>query len=77
MDISLADVTLHIDQSLDPGQRARLESDLRAIAGVVSVHHPDDRPHLAIVQYNPQETGSGDLLKAVTGLGVRAELVGL
>jgi hypothetical protein len=77
MDIQLADVTLHINQSLEQEHRTRIEGHLRAIQGVVSVHNPDDRPHLAIVQYNPAQTSSEHILSTVIGQGVQAELIGL
>jgi len=77
MDIQLADVVVHIDQTLERGRRTEIEDQLRAIDGVVSVHNPDDRPHLAIVEYNPEKTSSAVILNTVTIQGVRAELVGL
>jgi hypothetical protein len=36
MNIQLADVTLHIDQTLDRSARAKIEDALRMIDGVVS-----------------------------------------
>ena len=77
MNIQLADVTVHIDQTLEPQQRARVEDALRAVDGVVSVHIPDQRPHLAVVGYSPQKTTSGLILNTVTSQGVHAELIGL
>jgi hypothetical protein len=77
MNIQLADVTVHIDQTLEREQRSEIESALRAIDGVVSVHNPDDRPHLCVVEYNPDKTSSADILDAVTSQGVNAELIGL
>jgi hypothetical protein len=77
MNIQLADVTVHIDQTLDLAQRSQIEDALRAIDGVVSVHNPDERPHLSIIQYNPDKTDSAIILRTVTGQGVRAELIGL
>ena len=77
MDIQLADVTIHIDEALDAAKRAEIEDKLRAIDGVVSVHNPDNRPHLAVVEYNPDKVKSKVLLEAVTGEGVHAELIGL
>ena len=77
MDIQLADVVVHIDQTLERNRRAEIEERLRAIDGVVSVHNPDDRPHLAIVEYNPDRTSSSAILNTVTVQGVHAELVGL
>lgn len=75
--ISLTDVTLHIDEALDSGQRQQVEADLRAIDGVVSVHHADQRPHLMIVEYNPAQADSGNLLASVTERGYHAEMIGL
>jgi hypothetical protein len=77
MNIQLADVTVHIDQTLDREQRARIDEALRAVDGVVSVHNPDQRPHLAVVEYNPQKTSSEAILHAVTSRGAHAELIGL
>ena len=77
MDIQLADVIVHIDQTLERERRSEIEEHLRAIDGVVSVHNPDDRPHLAIVEYNPDRTSSAAILNTVTVQGVNAELVGL
>ena len=77
MDIQLADVVVHIDQTLERDHRSKIEAELRAIDGVVSVHNPDNRPHLAIVEYNPDKTNSTVILNTVTVQGVQAELVGL
>jgi phage replication-related protein YjqB (UPF0714/DUF867 family) len=77
MNIQLADVTVHIDETLGHEERARIEDSLRALDGVVSVHNPDDKPHLAVVGYNPDKTASAAILSAITAQGVRAELIGL
>jgi hypothetical protein len=77
MDIQLADVTIHVDENLGPEQRAGVESKLRAIDGVVSVHNADRTPHLVVVEYNPQKVQSSALLDAVKSEEVHAELIGL
>jgi hypothetical protein len=77
MDIQLADVVVHIDQTLERERRSEIEEQLRAIDGVISVHNPDDRPHLSIVEYNPDKTSSSVILNTVTVQGVHAELIGL
>jgi len=77
MNISLVDVIVHIDQTLDPHRRRQIEDDLRAMDGVVSVHNPDDRPHLTIIAYNPDKTSSAAILRTITNEGVHAELIGL
>jgi hypothetical protein len=77
MNVQFADILVHIDDNLSAEQRSRIEDKLRAIDGVVSVHNPDDRPHLSIVQFVPNKTSSAEILQTVTDQGVRAELVGL
>ena len=77
MDIQLADVTLHIDESLDAGQKASVEDQLRALDGVVSVHNPDDRPHLTIVEYNPNKVKSSQVLDTVRANGFSAQMIGM
>lgn len=77
MDIQLSDVLIHIDESLTAERRASVETQLRAIDGVVSVHNPDDKPHLTLVEYRPDKVDSQTLLERVKGEGVHAELVGL
>jgi hypothetical protein len=77
VDINLSDVVIHIDENLEADRRREIEAMLRGIEGVVSVRNPDDRPHLALVEYNPARTSSHALLQTVTAAGVHAELVGL
>ena len=77
MEIKLADVTLHIHESLDKGRRGEIEATLRAVEGVVSVHNPDDRPHLTVVEYNPEKTSSQFLLENVRAGGIHAQLIGI
>ena len=77
MDIQLADVIVHIDEALPKEQRGQIEEQLRSMDGIISVHNPDDKPHLAVVQYNPELSSSGAILDMVKGQGVHAELVGL
>jgi hypothetical protein len=77
MNIQLADVTVHIDQTLERDRRSEIEDALRAIDGVISVHNPDNRPHLSVVEYNPDKTSSSVILETVNSQGVHAELIGL
>lgn len=77
MDIQLADVTVHIDEDIDAAKRREIEAKVRALQGVVSYHNPDERPHLAVVEYNPSDLKSTEILAAVKAEGVHAELIGL
>jgi hypothetical protein len=77
MGIQLADLMIHIDEHLSNPQRETVETALREIEGVVSVKNPDDRPHLTLVAYRPDQVRAEDLLARVKAEGVSAELVGL
>lgn len=76
-DIQLSDVTIHIDKNTDADTRQKVENDLRTIQGVVSVHMPADKPHLIVVEYNPGETSSNNILTMVEEKAGHAELIGL
>ena len=76
-DITLTDVTFHIDSEMDSGTRTRLEDGLRKLRGVISVHMPSDKPHLVVVEYEPELTNSTHLLAMVRELAGKAEMIGL
>lgn len=77
MNIDLADVTIHVDETLDSSGLSKLDSAFRQKDGVVSVHVDEKRPHLFILEYNPAKLNSQELLQVVTTQGMHAELVGL
>ena len=77
MDIDMTDITLHIDETLEPEALAQLESRLRAEDGVLSVGRQPRRPHLMVVEYNPRRASGQRILSAVTREGLHAEIVGL
>jgi hypothetical protein len=76
-DITLTDVTLHIDKAVNATTRKQVENGLRGLKGVVSVHMPEDKPHLIVVEYNPDETSATHLLALVEELAGHAEMIGL
>lgn len=77
MDIPMIDVMLHIDEDLNPLQRHSLEDYMRDQLGVIGLGYHDQRPHLMVVEYNPDMTTSMQLLRSVTARGLHAELIGL
>ncbi len=77
MDIQLTDVTIHVDEDLGPRQRAAIEAELRAFVGVISVRNSDRTPHLLMVEYDPADVSSSQLLEIVKAQGVHAEMIGL
>jgi len=77
MDIQMTDVTLHIDEELEKNDLDIVEHDLRDNEGVLSVHRESNRPHLMLVEYNPDRVTSRHILNTVTSQGLHAELIGL
>ena len=75
MDIKMTDVMLHIDEELDKSHQQELEGVMRNQAGVIGLGYHEDKPHLMIIEYNPEQTTSKSLLQTVTNQGLHAELV--
>jgi len=76
-DINLADVTVHIDENLDQESREGIQEAVRGLDGVVAAASHDQRPHLMIVEYDPEKVGSDAILARVKEQGIHAELIGL
>ena len=76
-DIKVADVTLHIDNTLDTTIREAVEKELRGLNGVVSVHMPADKVHLVEVAYNPDDIKSEHIAHSIRELAGHVELIGL
>ena len=77
MSTNLADVFVHIDETLPIDQLKTFEDHIHKIGGVVSACNRDDEHHLICVVYDSEQVKSHDILVAVKSEGVHAELVGL
>lgn len=77
MKTSKADITVHIDETLDTLKRQEIVKGLRDIPGIVEVLSNDHTPHLVVVEYDPAATSSQIILSQVACRGLHAELVGL
>ena len=77
MNIDLADVTLHVDETLNADGLSSLEDAFRQREGVVSVHVERNHPHLFVLEYNPTLVHSRDLVTIPQYKGLHAELIGL
>lgn len=76
-DIKMTDVTIHIDKDTDDDTRQRIDATLRTRGGVVSVYMPNDKPHMLVVEYNPDEISSTNMLSTVQEIAGHAELIGM
>jgi copper chaperone CopZ len=77
MSKTLADVLVHVDQTLSHDRLASLTKTIAAIKGVSAAEGHDAKPHLVIVTYDSAQVNSQDILAAVKAQGVSAELIGL
>ncbi|MEE9421996.1 MAG: ATP-binding protein [Gammaproteobacteria bacterium] len=70
------DLVVHVDDSLGSQRRQDIESALESSQGVRWAHFTDGRPHLMVVEYDPDDTTSLEILECVNRQSVHAELVG-
>ena len=75
--MDMVDVLIHIDETIDHDRRTAIADVVRAHEGVMGVAHHDEKPHLMIVEYNPDAVAARELLQVVLNQGVHAELVGM
>lgn len=77
MSNQIADVFVHVDESLTRDQLITLENHIHEIDGVVSACNRDDQPHVISVTYDPSQTNAYGILTRVKREGFHAQLVGL
>ncbi len=72
-----ADVTVHVDETLDHGRLQGIAEAVRGAPGIVSADFHDDRPHFLLVRYDPGRTDAHTVHGLVTAQGVHAEIIGM
>ena len=77
MGTKMADITLHIDENTSHTDRENLRDSLLAMNGVMAADYHDEKPHLMIVEYNPDVINSNKFLQAISNRGLHGELVGM
>ena len=77
MEKGVADVTVHIDETIEHSKLQEISDAVRALDGIESVTFHDDKPHFMIVKYDPEQTDSSSIHQAVVAKGVHAQLLGL
>jgi hypothetical protein len=76
MDNKLAEVTLHIDEDTSHDERESFRDVLLAMNGVMAASHHDEKPHLMLIEYNPDVIHSIEFVNAAKTHGLHAEMVG-
>jgi len=71
------DLIIHIDEELDDTRIHEIEKSLIQNEGVHSACVHEKARHLMLVDYDPDDVASGQLLEHVQAQGFHAELVGI
>ena len=69
-------LVLHVDESLAQEEQSQIEHALEAEQGITSAHFTERRPHLMLVEYDPDVISSMSVLRDITNQHVHAELIG-
>ena len=70
------EIVVHVDETLDEGQRSNLVSSLEGSDGIDRAEFCPLRYHLMLVLYDRNKMTSQDVLGKVASQSVHAELVG-
>ena len=74
----LADVVIHLHPQTSCDDRSKIERDLRARAGVVTVtFNEEQHPHALVVQYDSNQVNSQEVLEEVRKCDSDATMAGL
>jgi hypothetical protein len=74
--MDMADVIIHVNESVAHERRVEIADAIRGHGGVMGVAHHDEKPHLLIVQFDPDQVHAKELLQVALDQGVHAQLVG-
>lgn len=77
MSTTMLDVILHIDEETTHSERESLRETFLNKSGVMTADCRDDRPHLMIVGFDPEDVSSNELLAMAKGRGYHAELIAM
>ena len=77
MEQKMVDVMIHIDPETTHSDREMLRDSLLQQSGVDAAAYHDDKPHLIMIEYDPDVVTSETLLKVISDKGIHGELVGL
>ena len=77
MSTTMLDVTLHIDEDTTHNERENLRDAFFSMKGVMTADCRDERPHLMIVGFDPENITTADLVATVQKQGYHAELIAM
>lgn len=77
MSDKMVDVTLHIDETTNHADRESLRDDILHNVGVMAAAYHDDKPHLMVIEYDPDKINSSQFVNIAERKGLHAQLIGL
>jgi len=77
MSTTMLDVTLHIDEETTHDERELLRDAFLSKKGVMTADCRDERPHLMIVGFDPEDVSGVELLATAQRRGYHAELIAM
>jgi len=77
MSEKMTDVTMHIDEETSHEQREALRDHLLQKDGVLAAAYHDEKPHLVVIEYDPDLVKSSDFIDIAKSSGLHAQLIGL
>ncbi len=77
-DTHIADIIVHLHPETASDDKDKIEEQLRAHNGVISVHFSEaDEPHAVVVAYNTEAVTSEDILADIRKSDSRAMMAGM
>ena len=77
MGSKMVDVTMHIDEDTTHNDREQLRDKILLKGGVMAATYHDDKPHLMVIEYDPEEIDASEFTKIASESGLHSELIGL
>lgn len=77
MERKIVDIMLHIDENTSHNDRENLRDKLFKLDGVMAAAYHDEKPHLLVIEYDPDTIKSAEFINIAKDSGLHAELVGL
>ena len=75
--MKMVDVTLHIDEETSHEDREGFRDTLLGMSGVIAASYHDERPHLLVIEYDPDAIVPKEFIVAAKHCGFHSELIGM
>lgn len=73
----LVDITVHINENIDPHDRQSIQEEIRQIDGVMVASSSDAKPHLLMFGYDPKRISGQEIVNAILNKGMHAQMITL